>query len=136
MVNVSLNSARKAYLPMAICFFILCQLVVPFTSSGQGVQVQRPKGTTTSPYGFYEYLPIGYDTDTSKDWPILICLHGQGELGNGTTELTKAIVNGPGKEIKNGRHFPMIVVSPQSLYWWNPVTIDTFIEYLKKTYRV
>jgi len=122
---------------MAIClltFFLVT--VTAGTSLGQGTQVQRPKGTTASPFGFYEYLPIGYDTDLTKTWPVLICLHGQGELGNGTTELTKAIVNGPGKEIKNGRHFPMIVVSPQSLYWWNATLIDNFIEYVKKTYRV
>ncbi|MBT1686385.1 alpha/beta fold hydrolase [Dawidia soli] len=103
---------------------------------GQGVQVEKRKGTTSAPYGYYEYLPIGYDTDATKKWPVLLCLHGQGELGNGTTELYKAIVNGPGKEIKKGRNFPMVILSPQSLYWWGVPTIDQFVEYIKKTYRI
>ena len=53
----------------------------------------RPVGTTTSQQGFWEYLPAGYATRT--DWPLLVCLHGIGENGNGSSaELIRLTGNG------------------------------------------
>ncbi|MCD9017741.1 alpha/beta fold hydrolase [Parachryseolinea silvisoli] len=137
MIRPSTNSVPTRWYTLLSGITILFLLATLTTCVwGQGVQVEKRKGTTTAPYGYYEYLPVGYDTDATKKWPVLLVLHGQGELGNGTTELYKAVVNGPGKEIKKGRHFPMVVLSPQSLYWWGAPTIDQFVEYVKKTYRI
>jgi predicted esterase len=121
---------------LRVLFFAMAVLAgFSTTLKAQGTHTARPLGSTTSPYGYYEYLPIGYDKNNNK-YPILIFLHGLGEKGNGTTNLPAAIKHGPGKEIEKGRDFPFIVVSPQSTTWWNYGTIDTYIDWLKTKYRV
>ena len=58
----------------------------------------RPVGTTSARQGFWEYLPAGYAA--RNDWPLLVCLHGIGENGNGTsTELVRLTTNGVPKII-------------------------------------
>lgn len=83
--------------------------------------------------GYLEYLPPGYDTSTSK-FPVIIFLHGGGELGNGSPEdLQKVASWGPPSHIKNGHNMCFtvdgkkecfIVVSPQLMnvaYNWDYV---------------
>jgi predicted peptidase len=114
-----------------------------------GTHTAKPRGTTTADFGYYVYLPGGYEKGT-HNYPLLIFLHGQGERGNGTTDLDKVLYNGPPKLIKGKNwnpKFPMIVVSPQhtkmeegeSTTNWgggNPAHLKKFIEYLMDTYRV
>ena len=55
------------------------------------------------------YLPEGYESD-SKQWPLVLFLHGAGERGS-DIELVKR--NGPPKLVEEGQKFPFILVSPQ-----------------------
>lgn len=55
------------------------------------------------------YLPEGYESD-SKQWPLVLFLHGAGERG-ADIEFVKR--NGPPKLIEEGQNFPFILVSPQ-----------------------
>src|SRR5689334_10432389 len=50
--------------------------------------------------GFYKALPARYDS-TTKKYPLLIFLHGAGEIGNGTTDLPKVLSNAVPKLINN-----------------------------------
>ncbi|NJN25381.1 MAG: hypothetical protein HC819_05115 [Cyclobacteriaceae bacterium] len=85
-----------------------------------------------SPFGYWEYLPDGYNS-SSKDWPLIVFLPGLGEKGNGTTELSRLLSNGPPKLIKNGKDFPFLIMSPQSWNgWWDADILIYFLDELEK----
>ncbi len=97
-------------------------------------------------HGFYEYLPKGY-SNTVKTYPLLICMHGIGQIGNGTTDLPGLLGYGPAMLINNGtfptsfyvdgQTFSFIVITPQLTdLGMFPVDIDSMIEYSKSNYRV
>ena len=111
------------------------------SSTPKGVQTARPLGSRPgSPYGYYEYLPAGYDQNTN-DYPVLIFLHGVGEQGNGTSDLNKVVENGPPALIAQNRWAGLsgdafVVLSPQSPSSWNIGQLQDFIDYAKEAYRV
>ena len=103
--------------------------------------------------GFYESLPGSYDANPGKKYPLLIFLHGIGELGNGGSALSLVLRNGPPMQIYNqvvkgvnanfpdpvvvnGQSFEFIVISPQMRAWGNQGNINTLIAYCIKNYRV
>lgn len=95
--------------------------------------------------GYQEALPALYDS-TSKKYPLLLFVHGVGELGNGTSELgsvtnvgtPKLIKNGsfPAAFTSNGKTFSFIVISPQFKAWPSPADVDAIINYSKNKYRI
>lgn len=102
---------------------------------GQGTHKAVPVGSTDSPYGFYEYLPEDYSANGEKA-PLLIFLHGAGEQGNGDSELSNAIKFGPGREVENGRHFPFVILSPQTSGNWDVGKLDDLINYARTNYHI
>ena len=44
---------------------------------------------------YFLYLPSGYEENSSKEWPVLIYLHGDGERGNGKEDLDYVLGYGP-----------------------------------------
>jgi len=63
---------------------------------------------------FLLYLPKGYQDDPKKKWPVMMFLHGNGERGNGTTELDFVMVHGPLYEAWiQKRDLPFIIIAPQ-----------------------
>jgi hypothetical protein len=116
-------------------------ITVQKAPTGPGVTTLRPLGSTPAPFGFVEYLPAGYSP--SDKWPLMIFLHGAGEVGNGTTDLGKVRVNGPNHQIDaNGMEIPMVILSPQTDQGaWeedvgNVTRIDQLITYALQTYGV
>ena len=114
---------------------------------GQGVQKEVPLGSTSAGFGYLEYLPADYATNTKKLYPTIVFLHGIGEKGNGTTDLYLIAKHGIPHEIARG-NWPIlnpqgnppaedfIVISPQSSNGWpTPDQLHTFIDYVKNTYR-
>ena len=100
-------------------------------------------GSTDSPYGFYLYIPGGYET-TAQPYPLLIFLHGSGERGDSDINpdaLDKVLSNGPPKLIRQGTWdppYPMIVASlqcPTGAYW-DPAKVHETIEYFISEYRI
>ncbi len=115
-----------------------------------GQHIAQVLGSTSAEFGYYVYLPGGYN-DVANKYPLLIFLHGKGERGDGSSSqsvLDKVLVNGPPKLIKNKQWdptYPMIVVSPQfhidegNLNNWgggDPAYLKKFIEFLIDKYRV
>ncbi len=111
------------------------------------VQTARP-GVGIAPHinGYYEYLPEGY-VNSKQLYPLLVVFHGGGEVGNGTSDLSKLLMYGPAKMINegtfptsfrvDGKVFRMLIMSPQQTensVW--PEDYDVFIEYCKANYRV
>ncbi len=107
--------------------------------------VMRPVGTTSAQQGFWEYLPAGYSS--RSDWPLLVCLHGIGEDGNGTSaELTRLLSNGVPQIIK-ANAWPVaasaagdafVVLAPQNARGGChiPSDISAFLQWAAATYRV
>lgn len=98
--------------------------------------------------GFYEYLPEGYLTDRNAKYPLLIFVHGAGEVGSDSIALAYLLKNGPLKHVKNGsfptsfsvndQTYKFIIIAPQftsgdASY---PDEMDKIVEYAKKNYRV
>jgi predicted esterase len=81
------------------------------------------------------YMPEGYDSDTSKQWPLMLFLHGSGESG---TDVQKVKVNGPPMLVEQGKKYPFILVSPQAdgRIGWDPIELYDLLTDLKKRYRV
>ncbi|HKI37487.1 MAG TPA: serine hydrolase [Gemmataceae bacterium] len=79
------------------------------------------------------YLPKGYEKG-DKEWPLVLFLHGAGEIG---TDLEKVKANGPPKLIAAGKDLPFLVVSPQSpRFWWEPQTLNALLDEITANYKV
>ena len=116
--------------------FLLAALLAPLPALAQ--QTAVPLGNSVpsgAPYGYYEYLPDGYSS-TSGEWPVVVFLHGLGETGNGTTQLSRVLALGLPKSIDQSEDYPFLVISPQSPGEWNVGDLDAMIEYVKSNYRV
>ncbi|WP_153798405.1 PKD domain-containing protein [Foetidibacter luteolus] len=120
-----------------------------FAFSFSQAQTHTPITKTVDTYikGFWEYLPADYATSTKK-YPLIIFMHGIGEVGNGSQDaLQKILKNGIPKLINNGT-FPktftvngktesFIVISPQiSTTARNTAMIRNMLDYCIANYRV
>lgn len=63
---------------------------------------------------YFVYLPVGYDADAERRWPVMLFLHGNGERGDGLGELDYVLTHGPLMEAwVQRRPLPFIIISPQ-----------------------
>ncbi|EPX58760.1 hypothetical protein D187_003721 [Cystobacter fuscus DSM 2262] len=124
-----------------LLILVVCAAQLAWAAPGQ--IVARPIGTVSGiNYGFWEYLPQDYDDDPEATFPLVIFLGGLGEAGDGsagtTTGLEKLMSpTAPPKLIRNGRHFPFVLISPQRFNaWWSNAELDAVLEFAKSHYRV
>ncbi|MFT3979377.1 MAG: PKD domain-containing protein [Ferruginibacter sp.] len=96
--------------------------------------------------GFYRYLPADYDS-TTKNYPLIIWVHGAGQIGQGTqTDLQlilqwgvpKIISEGgwPSSFTVDGNSYSFIVLSPQFMGWPSAANISAILNYASTNYRV
>lgn len=114
---------------------LLSNLIV----AAQTHEAKSLKAANGESIGFYEFKPSGYSK--SNKHPVIIFLHGIGERGNGTTELSKVLGVGIASDIKNGDKMTytwngktesFIVLTPQlnSKYGnWQNFYVDELITY-------
>lgn len=87
-----------------------------------------------SPLNYLVYLPPDYDESAAESWPVLFMLHGIVQTGN---DLRKIPKYGPAQQVENGRHFPLVVITPQSKKLaWDVEETAAFIEYCLDRYRL
>jgi predicted peptidase len=108
------------------------------------IEVKRK--LNTSFVGYYIALPQHYNNTTTKKYPVIIYLHGAGQIGNGTTELNYVLKDGIGKVLDKkklppdfnikGKHFSFIVVAPQTSRIPQVPEVEEFVNYIKNTFRV
>jgi dienelactone hydrolase len=92
--------------------------------------------------GFYETLPARYSI-TTKKYPLIVFLHGGGELGTGLSRLTccgipyfTARKLFPPKFYYNGAYYSYIVISPQFRVRPSAYDIQSVVNYAKNHYRI
>lgn len=100
----------------------------------QEKQAFEKRITVTVGLRYLLYLPEDY-AKTKKRYPLVLFLHGSGERGDNVEAVA---VHGPPKEVKNGRNFPFILVSPQcpAGSWWDPNVLTALLDTVEKKYRV
>jgi dienelactone hydrolase len=113
---------RLYHLNRTLILFLLAFLTSNFVRSQGMVQKAVVRQVNSVIGGYYEALPQEYN-NTTKKYPLLVFIHGMGEVGNGSSQLSLVLRNGPPKLI-NQNHFPgsfsvngqslsFIVISPQ-----------------------
>lgn len=92
--------------------------------------------------GFYETLPALY-SKTTKRYPLIVFIHGIGELGTGLSRLNccglpSHIKAGtfPAKFLVNGVYYSFIVISPQFRVRPSAAQVQSVVDYAKSHYRV
>ncbi len=95
--------------------------------------------------GFYQALPPLYDSSISR-YPLMVFLHGGGELGDGNEQLPLVLKNAV-PELLNQKVFPLsftvsgnrysfIIISPQFKEWPKQEDVDAVVNYAIDHYRV
>ena len=82
------------------------------------------------------YLPRDYDQDPQKRWPVVLYLHGSGEIGHNLDRVRKS---GLPKRAEEGRPFPFILVAPQSPeeeWFWLPAALNALLDDVSARCRV
>ena len=95
--------------------------------------------------GYYVGLPSRYDS-TSKNYPLLVFIHGIGELSTANKNMNVVTTVGPTRLLSqqnfpasfsvNGRSFSFIVVSPQFKEWPKSSDVNDLVDYMVEKYRV
>lgn len=149
-------------LGVALVFILLAQVASPLQAAiavagGQITPVSAPGAgyvnDNNHPFPFLVFLPNGYSS-SGGPYPLVFCLHGNGEVGNGSSDgtLTASTTNqlgylfgsGPLPLIRNGSSYfgdrGVIVVQPQSNLSggaaFNSQRVDLTMRHLLSTYRI
>lgn len=95
--------------------------------------------------GYYKGMPFNYDK-TTKNYPLLIFLHGGGQFGNGELDLPLLLNDGiaqlldaktfPPNFKVAGKNYSFIVLSPQFTQYPSDENVFVFLDYAKKHFRV
>jgi predicted peptidase len=116
---------------------------VPETAAPNVRVVTNAVGNNVS--GYIAGLPALYES-TTKNYPLLVFVHGMGQLSNGKAKLSSLQELGVGKLLQqqqfpasfsvNGANHSFIVASPQFKDWATAQDLNAFIDYMVETYRV
>jgi dienelactone hydrolase len=124
-------------------FFTLLCAILPLLTQAQ-LTAKSLKTSSGTFVGFYQWTPSGWSTSTEK-YPVIIFLHGVGERGNGTTELSRVTNVALPRYLKNGtksmRYYvngkwqTFVVLAPQlptAYSSWQNSYVDAMIDYAVK----
>jgi len=116
---------------------------LPETAAPNFRAVESPVGGNVA--GYYVGLPARYDS-TTKNYPLLIFIHGIGELTTANKNLSAVTTLGPTRLLSqqnfpasftvNGKSFSFIVVSPQFKEWPKASDVNDLVEAMVEKYRV
>jgi poly(3-hydroxybutyrate) depolymerase len=130
---------RQRYVRAAL---FLLFFLTSFMGFSQLVQKNLVAASNGRYIGFYQWTPADYDP--AKKYPLIVFMHGKGEIGNGKSDLPKVLANGLMKNLANGSKLTFtwngktetfIVLAPQldgQDFWWRDFHVDEMINYAKK----
>lgn len=143
---VVFNSCKKDDLtsPVAVNASSVNEL---YTETGLPVQKPITYAVDANIGGYLEALPAHYANHPKLRYPVIIFLHGQGELGNGSQSSLPIVADNsipkliaaqtfPANFTVNGKTYQFIVLSPQFKAWPQPSDINDMISYAAKKYRI
>jgi predicted peptidase len=85
-------------------------------------------------YDYLLYTPPGYGEDKAKKWPLIIFLHGSGEMGDDVQKVKK---NGLPHELESKHDFPFLCISPQShVRGWQVDALNALLDDALTRYQV
>lgn len=135
-------------------FYLATILLLSNCLSAGAQQTQNPvyltQGEVTNTNGYYESLPVDYNSSPDKYYPLLLFIHGLDELGDGSpSQLPNVLKHGPPQLLNEGKFpstftvnsqtFSFIVISPQLINWPSGSdlsSLNEFIGYLESKYRI
>lgn len=152
---------RYIHMPMATRFvilLILCSLLASCKkyyntdpSSDAFIETQPPILTPVSQTineavrGYYLALPAGYQ-QSSKKYPLLVFMHGNGQYGDGNNDLPVLLSDGipelideklfPPNFKVNGNYYSFIVLIPQFTRHPTEQEVESLVSYTLKNYRI
>ncbi len=103
----TLSVIRMNYLTYAL---IIPLLIISHATHAQLV-AETATLNPTEEIHYWQYLPDHYASDTAARFPLLLFLHGGGEVGNDLKLVKK---HGLPKLIAQGQSFPFVLVAPQN----------------------
>lgn len=93
--------------------------------------------------GFWQGVPVNYKKNTSKEYPLIVFIHGIGELG---TSLSRMNCCGLPRHLRNksfpasfkvnGENHSFIVIAPQFKERPTPGEIQSVIDFAKRRWRI
>jgi predicted peptidase len=96
-------------------FYLSLGLLFGLNLTAQAPQLKRisyQSGVTGTERDYFLYLPEGYNKQ--KKWPVILFLHGNGERGNGKSDLDYVLVHGPIFEAwVQKKKLPFVIIAPQ-----------------------
>jgi hypothetical protein len=96
---------------------------------------KKPGSIAPNCGGYYEWLPDTYST--TKKYPLILFIHGLGELGNGSSQDLNNIICGLPASIKSyGFPYEAVVVCPQFMGWPAASHTSAVLDYCLKTYSI
>lgn len=111
--SLSMILARKlSLLILSFCFLLASTAFSAEQSKPRLERVSYHSDATGLERDYYVYLPEGYEEQ--KEWPVMLFLHGNGERGNGKSELDYTFIHGPIFEAwSQKRDLPFVIIVPQ-----------------------
>jgi len=99
-----------------------------FTPQTPGITAQTVSGNIGNVKEYLQYIPDTYNEKKTYKWPLVIFLHGIGEIGTDVNVLKNVGL----VKVAKGKQF--VIVAPQcTSSWWNTnVLQDLFKEVVKK----
>ncbi|HUR12489.1 MAG TPA: PHB depolymerase family esterase [Flavitalea sp.] len=95
--------------------------------------------------GFYLAQPVGYDQST-KRYPLIVWIHGAGQFGNGTSDLTVILREGIPKMFADKKIAPnykvgtenlsFMLAAPQFIGYPSISEVQSFVDSIKHRYRI
>ena len=84
---------------------------------------------------YWLYLPENYAADQREDFPLVLFLHGGGEVGDSLALVKK---NGLPHEIAQGKQFPFVMIAPQNPrdQLWDDAQVLTLLDEIIDTHRI
>jgi hypothetical protein len=123
-----------------------CWLFLPDAALAQYTQTNRSIATGPNSGGFIEMLPPNYSKNTTTKYPLMIFLEGEGQMGNGSSDLSLLLAAGPPQInaagqwpdsfVVNKKAYSFVIITPQFKAWPNNGDIDSVMQYALKHYRV
>ena len=104
----------SAFFVSIFVLFISFPVIAENNSSDQLLRLSYSSAATGKNREYFVYLPVGYNSDKKKNWPVMLFLHGHGQRGNGLKDLDYVLTHGPLMEAWIQRkELPFIIISPQ-----------------------